>query len=121
MTTGRRSIPVWAKRERTADMLWIAENMHVLWPAAQEQQKEKGRGAIVVDTTTQPAAGGGNPFAYLNGEELEKLGDEDARRMIAEYDPVKEIVIVLMKARGRSSAYRLYLRPYEGGKGNVAA
>jgi hypothetical protein len=47
----RRRFPAWAERERTGDLAWIKENLHVFWPVAQQGYEEHGRGAIVVDTT----------------------------------------------------------------------
>lgn len=110
---GHNRIPEWAKRERTSDMAWIAENMHVFWPAAKEQYEENGRGAIVVDTTVQPDPDAGHPFGYFPEEVIDEHGDEDTQRMVKQYDPDKELVITLLKSQGRSSIYRIQL-PSEG-------
>lgn len=102
----RRRIPAWAQRERTDDMIWIAENLHVFWPAAREQYHERGRGAIVVDTTQQPHANAGHPFGYITQTDVEETDDVDVKRMVEEYDPENEIVVVLMKDGGKQSTYR---------------
>ena len=81
--------PKWAERERRSDMGWIAENAHILWPAAQTAYTALGRGAITVDTTSQPIAGLGNPFAYLAQAELDPLQDVDMQRMLRDYDPAR--------------------------------
>jgi len=107
----RKHFPFWAERERAADLAWIAENMHVFWPAAQSAYNEMGRGAIVVDTTVRPT-GQGHPFGYFPQEMVEQTDDEDVQRMVREYDPAQEIVVVLLKSQDRVSTYRVrLLRP----------
>ena len=105
----RRKIPAWARQERCSDMAWIAENVHVFWPAAQQQYQALGRGAIVVDTTLRPT-GAGHPFTYYNQEQINQTEDEDAQRMVREYDPETEMVIVLLKPQDRVSVYRMGVR-----------
>lgn len=102
----RKPIPNWAKRERQSDFVWIGENQHLFWPAAQEQYEKLGRGAIVIDTTSRPL-GTGNPFTYCPQEVINQTDDQDEQRMVREYDPETEIVVVLLKHNGRVSSYRL--------------
>lgn len=105
---GRRRHPAWAERERQSDLKWINENIHVFWPAAQSQYQEQGRGVIMVDTTSRPT-GEGHPFAYFPEEAVkEHGGDEDIERMIREYDPTREFVVVLLKSQDRMSTYRVH-------------
>ncbi len=102
-------IPDWAHQERQADMGWIGENFHIFWSTANEAFAEMGRGAIVVDTVLQPIPGGGNPFAYFPQAFIEAYDDEDTRRLVREYNPQKEIVVMLLKENDRTSAYRIRL------------
>ena len=103
-----KPIPGWAKRERDSDFAWIRENQHLFWDAAQEQYKKLGRGAIVIDTTSQPLGiGTGNPFMYCPQEEIDQTDDKDVQRMLQEYDPETEIVVVLLKKHNKVSSYRL--------------
>ena len=76
---GRR-LPAWAERERTGDLAWIKETLHVFWPVAQQGYEEHGRGAVVVDTTSRPT-GEGHPFGYLPQAVVEqlKLGLEESK------------------------------------------
>ena len=106
MSPERRKIPGWARKERIGDLGWIAENLHIFWPAAEDSFKELGRGAIVVDITSRPT-GEGNPFGYLSQEMLEEEDDEDIQRMVREYDPEREFVVVLLKSENRTSTYRV--------------
>ena len=106
MSPERRKIPDWARRERIGDLEWIAENLHIFWPAAQAAFEEQGRGAIVVDTTSRPT-GEGNPFAYFPQDILEEGDDEDIKRMVKEYNPSEEFVAVLFKTENRTSTYRV--------------
>jgi len=89
-------------------MAWVRENFHVFWPVAQQQYQEKGRGAIVVDTTIRPT-GAGHPFTYYTQEQVNETHDEDAQRMVREYDPKVEMVIVMLKPKNRVSVYRFLL------------
>lgn len=104
---GRPKIPEWAKKERLSDQLWIQDNFHVLWPAAKTAFNDFGRGAIVVDTTSQPIPGAGHPFGYFSREQLEEHDDEDTKRLVREYNPKKEFVVMLIKNDDRTSTYRI--------------
>jgi len=105
-----RWIPSWAESERTSDVAWISENLHVFWPVAQQRYEEHGRGAIVVDTTRLPT-GEGHPFGYFPQQMVEQTGDEDTQRMVREYDPSWEMVTVLLKTHDRISTYRAGVLP----------
>jgi hypothetical protein len=101
------SLPDWAERERASDLAWIMENVHVFWPAAQQGHAEWGRGALVVDTTSQPVEGRGHPFGYFPQDVIQEQGDDDTQRLVREYDPPTEFVSVLLKPEDRVSSYRL--------------
>jgi hypothetical protein len=108
-----KRIPAWAERERLRDLSWIADNLHLFWPSAQQGFETSGRGAIVTDTTTLVEHPGGksHPFVYLTSDVFEKfhhegLFSEDYLRLIREYQPGWEFVAVLLK-NGRESAYRI--------------
>jgi hypothetical protein len=90
-------------------MAWISENMDVFWPAAQQQHQTLGRGAIVVDTTLRPT-GAGHPYMYYTQAHVNETHDQDAQRMVREYDPAAELVIVLLKPKDRVSVYRMRVR-----------
>jgi hypothetical protein len=106
-----RRFPNWAERERQGDMRWIGDNLHILWPAAKSGYESLGRGAVVIDATSQPVPGLGNPFTYMSRTDLEPLHDEDVQRMMREYDPTQEVVVMLLKTRQRTSAYRVRPQP----------
>lgn len=116
MTKERTPIPDWARREREGDLAWIRENLTIFWSAAQTASKEAGRGVIVVDTTVQPIPGSGHPFGYFPQGELQDYDDEDTRRMVREYDPAQEFVVLLLKPKGHTSSYRV--RAIQGGVGS---
>ena len=67
----------------------------------------------MVDTTLQPIPGQGHPLAYFSQERIEAQNDEDAVRIVAEYDPATELVLVLLKHSERSSTYRVCVIPPE--------
>ena len=109
-THRKPDVPAWAQKERQADKGWISENFHIFWPAATVGFEEIGRGAIVVDTTSQPIQGAGNPFAYFPQAFMESYDDEDTQRMVQGYDPQKEFVVMLLKNHDRTSTYRIRLQ-----------
>ena len=100
-------MPEWARRERHADLDWIAENLDLYWTAAAFAFKATGRGAIVVDTTIQPAPVGGHPLGYFSQDQIGEACDEDTKRIVNEYDPAQELVLVLLKPDDHTSTYRL--------------
>ena len=102
----QQQFPVWAERERGADLVWIQENLHVFWPVARDAYEELGRGAIVIDTTSRPT-GEGHPFGYFPEETIDQYGDIDTKRMVKEYNPGWEMVAVLLKSQNRTSTYRV--------------
>ena len=105
---GRKpDIPEWARQERLADTGWIRENYHVFWPTVTRAYKDLGRGVIIIDTTQQPIPGSGHPFGYFVQEQIEEHGDEDTKRMVREYNPQREFVVMLLKPDERSSTYRI--------------
>jgi len=113
MTQGKeREFPEWAEQERTGDLAWIGENLHILWPAAQIGYETVGRGAVVVDTTTRPT-GEGHPFGYFYQAAIEHGADTDTQRMVREYDPTWEMVTSLLKSQERVSSYRVGVIPSE--------
>ena len=73
----RGRFSTWAERDRTGDLAWIQENLHVFWPVAHQGYEHQGRGAIVVDTPQRPT-GEGHPFGYFPRAMVEQSADEDA-------------------------------------------
>ena len=112
-----RNFPDWALRERQRDMAWIRDNLDVFWAAASGAYELGGRGAVAVDARQWPSAG--RPpdqiaFGYFTQANVDKRDDEDVKRMVREYDPAQELVLVLLKSNDRLSSYRIQVRPREG-------
>ena len=63
-------------------------------------------------------AGVGHPFAYFSQEAIEGQDDEDVTRIVAEYDPAQELVIVLLD---RISTYKVTRRQAHADFGNSKA
>lgn len=108
-------MPGWARRERQGDLSWIQENLEVFEVASKLAFEDAGRGAIVVDTTVQPLPDQGHPFGYFTQKQIEEFDDQDTQRMVRDYNPGQEFVIVLLKPKERISTYRV--QPQQGGKG----
>ena len=111
MTTENKQIPDWARNEREHDLAWIDHNLHVFWPVATVASEKVGHGAIVVETTAQPISGGGHPFWYFSRVALEEYDNEDVQRLVREYEPACELVLMLLKSENRTSSYRLLPQP----------
>src|SRR6266540_2260085 len=104
---GDPKIPAWAREERASDLAWIAENLPSFWPSAQAQFAAQGRGVIVVDTTLQPDPNAGHPMYYVPRELAEQTNDDDVTRMLNEYAPEREFIVLLLKPEERTSTYRV--------------
>ena len=107
MTPETSDIPDWARRDRQADFEWIGENFDVFRTAATDAFQGVGRGAVVVDTTSRPVPDAGNPFGYFSQEQVVEQGDDNTKRMVTQYDPTREFVLVLLKSANRTSSYRV--------------
>ena len=106
MTCEQINLPAWVERERWNDLAWIANHLPNFWFAARTSYEEYGRGAIVIETTYH-VPHGGHPAAYLTEEQIARYEDADINRLISGYTPEEELVVILLKERQRSSAYRL--------------
>ena len=111
MTPERLNSPDQVSCEREQDFNWIEENRAILWLAATVAFEEIGYGFIVVNLTEQ-TEDQGNPFGYYSEGELEPQ-NEELRRLLQEYDPDRQFIVVLCKAGGRSDVY-LSARPPMG-------
>jgi hypothetical protein len=105
--------PDQAHQERQIDLDHIGEKLDQFRATAMSAFVASGRGAIFVDTTFEPSPGAGHPFAYLAQEQVDEIGHEDTKRLVTEYDPVQELVVVLLKPGDRISTYRVSLDPSE--------
>lgn len=94
-----QSLPDWARQERQNDRDWIADNLHVFWPMAMGANTEHGRGMLVVDTLVR-VDGKGHPIAYFPESAVAELDDEDAKRMVREYDAEQEFVVFSLNRKG---------------------
>ena len=90
--------------DRDIDLKWINENLATLTLFARTNYQTVGRGVLVIDHSesgkTDP------PVDYLPLLDL-PADDEDTRRMVREYDPSEELIVLLMKPDDLVSSYRL--------------
>ena len=118
MTPEAENIPDWAWQERQANHSWIVEDLDVFWLFAAHAFEDTGRGAIVVDTRVEPIPGAGHPVGYFSQERVEDnvltaTKDERIKRMVAEYQPTAEYVLVLLRPGDNASAFRIGIIPPE--------
>ena len=118
MTPENRDIPDSTQREHREDSGWIVEDLDIFWLFASRAFEDTGRGAIVVDTRAQPIPGAGHPVGYFSQERIEHnvltaTKDERIRRMVAEYHPTQEYVLVLLRPGDVASAFRVGIIPPE--------
>jgi hypothetical protein len=102
MTQEKGKILGWATQERQKDLDWIEENRDIFWLVATVACELTERGAIVVEL--QEKSRTGYNFSYLTRGEIE-IQDEKLDRLIREYDPHREFVVVLFRPEGQTSMY----------------
>jgi hypothetical protein len=105
----RISSPVILK-EHWLDLDWIIHNLIVFAPAAEAGHREFGRGALIADTYTGHESET-CPFVYFSQEELARLNDDNINQKIAAYDPLEELVIILLKTEQLPRSYRVRTVP----------
>ena len=91
-------------KERWVDLDWIIHNLIVFAPAAESGHREFGRGALIVDTSAHHEAET-YPFAYFPQEKIVTFADKDINQQIAAYDPLEELVIILLKPEQPPRSY----------------
>lgn len=85
-------------------------SQYIFWPAATEAYVGLGRGAIIVNTTARPT-GEGHPFGYFPQSFIEQYEYADIKRMVRDYDPDNELVVVVLKPEDHISTYRVQPQP----------
>ena len=111
MQLEQKQTPSRAKlKERWVELDWIIHNLIVFAPAAASGHRRFGRGALIVDTSPEHK-NETCPFAYFSQEEIATYEDRDINQMIASYDPLEEMVIILLQGERRSSSYRVRTVP----------
>jgi hypothetical protein len=99
-------IPDWAQRERWTDLAWIGDNLPAFTSAARIAYEHLGRGAIVIDTAFLTTSNS-HPAAYFTEGEILRYEDPDINRLVGQYMPDEELVIVLLKESRHTSSYRV--------------
>ena len=82
-------------REHHKDLEWVEENRSLFWLVATVAWEQTGPGAIIVDLS-KPSNDGGYLFRYMTQGEIE-LRDNHLDRLLREYNPHREFVVVLLK------------------------
>lgn len=91
-------------QENKRDTDWIKENSASFWTTATVACEQIGPGSIVVDLS-KPIKSGEHQFQYFAQGEIE-LKDEYLDKLLREYNPHREFVVVLKKSNDQ---YRVYL------------
>ena len=91
---------------RRIDLEWIEQNFDVFQAAVRRVFDHVGRGAVVIDVT-MPPMGDGHPFSYWSQSDLEKKHDDEVNRLVQEYAPREELVVILLKPKKKVHAYRV--------------
>ena len=97
-------------KERWVELDWIIHNLIVFAPAAASGHRQFGRGALIVDTSTEHK-NETCPFAYFSQEKIATYEDKDINQMIAAYAPLEELVIILLKAKQLPRSFRVRTVP----------
>ena len=97
-------------KEHWVDLDWIIHNLIVFAPAAEAGYREFGRGVLIADTSIENETET-CPFAYFPQEEIALYEDKVINQKIAAYDPLEELVIILLKVEGLPRSYRVRTVP----------
>ena len=106
----KRILPHAKLKERWIDLDWITHNLIVFAPAAASGHHGFGRGALIVATSSEHESATCS-FAYFTQEEIAHYEDKDINQKITAYDPLEELVIILLKAEQRPRSYRVRTVP----------
>jgi hypothetical protein len=87
-----KEFPEGAEKEQVDELAWLKEshNLAVLWATAHTGYSQSGRGAVVIE--------GREPLAeirYYGQEMQDELADEATQRLVAAYDPDREVVVII--------------------------
>jgi len=106
MTTDRDLETIGPKnsQENKMDMDWIEENSAVFWITATVACEQIGPGAIFVDLSKHIKSGE-HQYRYIAQGEIE-IKDEYLDKLLREYNPHREFVVVLKKSNNK---HRIYL------------
>lgn len=105
-----KEVPDGFQRQREADLAWIQEYLEPFAASAREQHHLRGRGAIVIDTNVV-MEGAGHPVSYLPQAEIESVDEPDIQRLVRNYRPETQMVIVLLKHGYSHSTYTVFMPP----------
>ena len=94
----------YTKPRLATEVAWISKNLEVVLSAAARAYQTHGRGALILD---QSKSGVTDPSARYFREGEIPGNDEDITRMVQEYDPTVECVMVLIQSGGGRTSYRL--------------
>ena len=97
-------------KERWVDLDWITHNLIVFAPTAESGHREFGRGSLIVDISPEHE-NETCPFAYFPQQEIALYEDEEINQHITAYDPLEELVIILLKAEQLPRSYRVRTVP----------
>ena len=100
--------------QREGDLQLIRDSWSTLWNGGHQQYRATGRGALIIMADKPPAPDKGYPIYWLSAAQLKTVGDPDAVRMTAKYNPRQEIVIVIDHGRGGSSVYQVGEEQFRG-------
>jgi hypothetical protein len=94
------------EKEGFEDAALIAQQVSVLFATAQLWYATTGRGIVVVDATLQ--LGKAFPaLSYFGAAEVLHVGKAEMCRIVREYDPGCEVVVVLLKQANQMSTYTM--------------
>jgi len=100
--------------QRAGDMQLIRDSWQTLWSGGRKQYRADSRGLLIILADKPPVPGQGYPILWLSEAQLRAAGDADAVRMASQYDPRKEIVVLVDHGKGGSSVYQVGKEQFTG-------
>ena len=88
----------------------MREHLAAFWVTAYEGHREQGRGAVVIDTTTEPL-GEETPFYYVPQSRFQEQEDEVSlgmTKLISEYCPENQFVAAFIRPRADELEFSMF-------------
>ncbi len=93
---------------QAVDLTWLEKHLATrFWPAARVGYELTGRGAVVIDTSSEKVAGEDGLFGYFSQAIIDRDAGEVAQRLTEAYNPYTQFVAIFLKPENREHCYRL--------------
>lgn len=96
--------------QRAQEMAWLKDKFAAYWTTAYGGYRERGRGALIIDTRTTPL-GEETPFYYITQDIIDTQPDDTSQLLagwLDEYAPEQQMVVVFVRPSEGGTRYSLF-------------